>query len=82
VKVHREIAGLIVLFLPPYSPQLNPCERFFEEVHKATADTIFPSLVEQENVIEARVRALADDTDAMKRLLGYEWILTQCGMVN
>ena len=30
--VHREIDGLIVLFLPPYSPQLNPCERFFEEL--------------------------------------------------
>ena len=26
----REIPGLTVLFLPPYSPQLNPAERFFE----------------------------------------------------
>jgi transposase len=31
-----EIPGLTVLFLPPYSPELNPAERFFEELRRAT----------------------------------------------
>jgi len=76
-KIHREIPGLIVLFFPPYSPELNPAERFFEEMRKATANRIFKSIVEQEEAIAQTLNALADDTDAMKQLLGYEWILKQ-----
>lgn len=82
VKIHRTIPGLIVLFLPPYSPELNPSERFFEELRKATANTIFKTIDEQEASIERRLREIADDTTAMKKLTGYEWILAQCGVVN
>ncbi len=81
-KIHREIEGLIVLFLPPYSPELNPAERFFGEVRKATANQVFDTIEAQEILIEARVRALADDVEGMKKLLGYGWILEQCGVVN
>lgn len=80
-RVHREIPGMIVLFLPPYSPQLNPSERFFEELRRATAHTIFKTIQEQEIAIDTALNALANDTDKMKQLLGYEWIL-QCGEVN
>jgi transposase len=80
--VHRSIPGLIVLFLPPYSPELNPAERFFEELRKATANRIFQTITEQEVAIEARLNLLADDTEGMKQLLGYGWILEQCGEVN
>jgi len=81
-KIHREIPGLIILFLPPYSPELNPAERFFEELRKATANQIFKSIEEQEVAIDAKLNALTDDIEAMKQLLGYEWILEQCGRVN
>ena len=27
-------------FIPPYSPELNPCERFFEELRKALAGEV------------------------------------------
>ena len=77
-KIHRQIPGLILLFLPPYSPELNPTERFFEEIRKATANQIFKTIEEQEAVIEQKLRALMDDLGAMQRLLGYEWILKQC----
>jgi transposase len=77
-KIHREIPGLIVLFLPPYAPELNPTERFFEEMRKATANHIFTSIQEQEHAITVRLNLLADDAARMKRLLGYEWILQQC----
>jgi transposase len=81
-KIHREIEGLIVLFLPPYSPELNPAERFFEEIRRATANQIFKSIEEQEKVIEKRLNEIADNTDGMKQLLGYEWILEQCREVS
>lgn len=81
-KIHREIPGLVVLFLPPYSPELNPAERFFEELRKATANTIFKTIEHQEAVIGERLRALANNAEGMKRLVGFEWIREQCGMVN
>lgn len=81
-KIHREIPGLIVLFLPPYSPELNPAERFFEELRKSTANQIFETIAEQERAIETRLNQLADNTAGMKQLLGYDWILKQCERVN
>jgi transposase len=80
--VHREIDGLIVLFLPPYSPELNPAERFFEELRKATANQIFKTIEDQEVVIEEKLNELTSDVKAMKQLLGYDWILRQCGVVS
>lgn len=81
-RVHREIPGLMVLFLPPYSPELNPTERFFEELRKATANRIFKTVAAQEHALEKKLSELADDLEAMKRLLGYDWILKQYGEVN
>jgi len=81
-KIHREIPGLIILFLPPYSPELNPTERFFEELRKATANQIFKTIDEQEKAIEEKLNRLADNTESMKQLLGYEWILKQCSEVS
>lgn len=81
-KIHKEIPGLTVLFLPPYSPELNPTERFFEEMRKSTANQIFKTIEEQEVVIEKRLVELSADMKGMKQLLGYEWILRQCGVVN
>lgn len=74
----RDIPGLIILFLPPYSPQLNPTERFFEELRKATANQIFDAIADQEVAIERALNELTNDLSAMKQLLGYEWILKQC----
>lgn len=81
-QIHREIPGLIVIFLPPYSPELNPAERFFEELRKSTANQIFETIEDQEVAIETKLNALTDDIPAMKQLLGYEWILEQCGVVS
>lgn len=70
-----------ILFLP-YSPELNPAERFFEELRKSTANQIFKAIEDQEVVIEAKLNALADDLPVMQQLLGYDWILKQAGVVN
>lgn len=76
-KIHRQIPGLIVLFLPPYSPELNPAERFFEELRKVTANRIWKTIEEQGKAIEEKLNALADDVEVMKQLLGYDWIKRQ-----
>lgn len=81
-QIHREIPGLIVLFLPPYSPELNPTERFFGELRKATANRIWKTIEDQEKAIEEKLNGLVDNIEGMKRLLGYDWIKRQCSEVN
>lgn len=76
-KIVRERARITCIFLPPYSPELNPAERFFGEVRKSTANRIFKTLEEQEEAIASFVKTLSEDTKKMKRLLGYDWILNQ-----
>lgn len=81
-KIHREIPGLMLLFLPPYSPELNPAERFFGELRKATANTIFKTIQEQEAALEKKLKELVGDSENMKQLLGYAWIKKQTERVD
>jgi transposase len=78
----REISGLWLVHLPPYAPELNPAERFFEEIRRATANTIFSELDDIEAAITQAVNRWADNTKAMQQLLGYKWIHEQCREVN
>ena len=77
LKILRLFGGLTLIFLPSYSPQLNPAERFFEELRKTTANRIFETLEAHEREIEARVVEYINDTEAVKKLTGYEWIAEQ-----
>lgn len=78
-KIVRQRTRITSIFLPPYSPELNPAERFFEEIRKATANQLFPTLDDQEHTIEEAVKTLSLDEDKMKQLLGYDWIKKQIG---
>lgn len=81
-KIVREREYLTCINLPPYSPELNPAERFFEEIRKATANQIFETLEAQETIIEEAVKNLSADNDKMRRLLCYGWIKKQMEEVN
>lgn len=77
LKALHEIAGITILSLPSYSPQLNPPERFFEELRKSTANRIFENIDEQEKEIEKKIIEYLNDKDKLKQLTGYDWILEQ-----
>ena len=76
-KIVHNRENITCIFLPPYSPELNPTERFFGEVRKSTANQIFETIEEQELVIAQKVNELSDDKEEMRKLLGYEWIKEQ-----
>lgn len=78
----KTIDGLTIIPLPPYSPELNPAERFFEEMRRETANMIFENLETQENIIAAAVKKWSQDTTRMKQLIGYDWIQQQIEMIN
>ena len=41
--------GLPLIGLPPYSPELNPAERVFEEVRRWIEGKVYPSLEDKGN---------------------------------
>lgn len=77
----KNINGLTLINLPSYSPELNPTERYFEEIRRETANRIFDSLEKcEERIMEAIEKW--SKPDKLKNLIGYEWILKQCVVVN
>ena len=50
------------MFLPVYSPELQPAEHFWPLVHEAAANCRIEKLKELEGLLSERCRALAADT--------------------
>jgi len=76
-KELHQIDSLTPVFLPSYSPELNPVERFYGEVRKSTANRLFENIEFQEAVIDKEVAKWMNNPDKMKKLAGYDWILEQ-----
>ena len=81
-KVHKTVDlqlpnGMKSLFLPTYSPELNPVERFFEELRRKTANRIFDSLEQLETVLVEVIQEYVDDKQKIRQLCGYPWIIEQ-----
>lgn len=70
----RELSAARV-FLPPYSPELNPAERVFEEVRRRVEGRVYDSLDAKQADVEAYLGALATDPERVKRLCSWSWIV-------
>ena len=67
-------AGFGRIFLPAYSPELNPAERVFEEVRREVEGVVYPSLQAKRAAIDHLLRRLRADKPRLKRLIGWDWI--------
>jgi len=76
-KELHDIDGLTPIFLPSYSPELNPVERFYGEVRKSTANRLFKDIEIQKDIIEDEVVTWMADTTKTQKLCGYDWIIEQ-----
>ena len=81
-KAHKSAAkrlpdGMSVIPLPPYSPELNPVERFFQELRRKIANRIFSSLQELEDALVEAAKEYCEDKEKIRQLCGYPWILEQ-----
>lgn len=66
--------GLPLIRLPPYSPELNPAERVFEEVRREVEGEGYEHLVAKRLRADAFLQALASDPERVRRLCGWGWI--------
>ena len=67
--------GFARIFLPAYSPELNPPERIFEEIRQEIEGIVYPSLLAQQHAIDQFLRRLRADKARLRRLIGWDWIM-------
>ena len=67
--------GLTLIQQPPYSPELNPAERVFEEVRRQVEGKIYPDLEAKKHAVEHVLKNLASYPDKVKRLTCWNWIM-------
>ena len=62
------------IFLPSYSPELNPAERIFEEIRRAVEGLVYPSLDAKQYRIDHFLRRLRADKERLRSLVSWHWI--------
>lgn len=67
--------GLPLVALPPYSPELNPAERLFEEVRRRVEGTVYATLADKVDAVEAFLHELDADPARVRRLCGWDWLI-------
>lgn len=60
--------------LPPYSPELNPVERFFQELRRRLKFRVFESLDEAEKFVSEALREFLTDGERVKSLTLFPYI--------
>ena len=64
-----------LIFLPPYSPQLNPVEHIWESIRESGfRNDVFHSLEGVENQLVRCLVALEQDPESVASMTGFPWI--------
>jgi len=66
--------GLPLIVLPPYSPELNPAERVFEEVRRWIEGRVYLSLKDKVSAVEVFLTEFESDPNRVRTLAGWNWI--------
>lgn len=65
--------GVHLVFLPAYSPELQPAERIWPIVNEALANRLFLELPELITAVEGRCAHLDAHRDDVRKLTNYHW---------
>ncbi len=69
--------NITLIFLPPYSPELNPAERMWQKFKRNFANKLFKTLEEVHNFISEQVKSNTKETT--RSTCGYDYIiLSEC----
>ena len=60
--------------LPPYSPELNPAERIFEELRRHVEGRVYDDLKAKREEAEVYLKELGTDPERVRSLCGWGWI--------
>ncbi len=68
--------------LPPYSPELNPVERFFEELRRKLEFRVFETLEQAEDFVGAAIQEFLQDKERVKSLTLFPYIKHARSILN
>ena len=68
-------AGPPLVALPPYSPELNPAERLFEEARRRVEGEAYATLDDKLAAVRAFLEELDADPARVRRLCGWDWLI-------
>ena len=73
----KQLAELptVRIYLPPYSPELNPVERILEELRRRVEGRVYADLDAKQVVVEGYLQELAADPARVQRLCGWDWLV-------
>ena len=75
--------NLRLLFLPRYSPELNPQEHLWDELReKYFHNRIFDSIGALEDHLVAALRDLENSPDRVKSIAGWDWIINSVSIAH
>lgn len=62
-------------YLPAYSPELNPVERLFKELRRATKNIVFESVEHIEDLLTAQLKRYWDAPHTVVSLAYWDWMI-------
>ena len=69
--------NMCLLRLPPYSPELNPCENIWDELReKLFPNRVYSSMQEVVSQLEAGLPAFAKNHSKIQSITGRDWIIS------
>jgi hypothetical protein len=72
-KTVRDLA-LPLISLPPYSPELNPAERVFEEIRRAVEGEVYATLEDKVAAVDRILEEWDADPARVRSLADWDWI--------
>ncbi len=69
-------ASMHPLYLPPYSPELNPAEQVFRHVRKRLSNAVFTTLDELQDALIDELQQFWEQPTVLLSLTGYPWSFT------
>jgi len=65
--------GIRLVYLPPYSPELQPAETLWVHLDEPLANRHFDTLEDLDAVLATRCVTLANDRDLIRNQTGFHW---------
>lgn len=75
-------ARVRIIDLPPYSPELNPCEQLWDIIKDEIGNRVFATIEELRCATFPALKRYWDDPASVLRLIGREWILAQANATH
>jgi transposase len=71
-----------IVCLPPYNPELNPCEQVWDMVKDGIGNRVFATVEDLREAVIPALRRFWNDAAAVLRLVGRPWLLDQANATH